>query len=132
MSDVRVSQLKFEARLGVGSHGQIFRASDAQGKHYAVKVLSRDDSDTNIEICALRRAQGHKNVIALEGPVEYSADSAFLVLEHCDTDLLEIIMASGSGLPVSDAQRYFAQLVKALRHCHHKGVFHGDLKVSLC
>ena len=93
-------------------------------------MLSRGDSDTNVEICALRRVQGHPNVIALLGPVEYSADSAFAVLEHCDTDLLEVAMGAESGLHIDVAQRYFAQLVKAVRHCHHKGVFHGDLKVS--
>ena len=119
---------------------------------HAVKVLSRDDGDTNIEIAALRRVQGHPNIIGLEGPVEYSSESAFVILEHCDTDLLEIVMASESGLPLEEvrypliysysaiqrvtriqlslqAQRYFAQLVKALRYCHHKGVCHGDLKV---
>lgn len=37
-------------------------------------------------------------------------------------------MASGSGLPLDKARRYFVQLVKGLRHCHHKGVCHGDLK----
>jgi serine/threonine protein kinase len=117
-------------RVGVGSRGQIFRATDSQGNVYAVKVLSREDSDTGVEICALRRVQGHPNVIGLRGPVEYSAASAFAVLDLCDTDMLEVVMSAGpSGLTISDAQMYFAQAVKALRHCHHKGVFHGDLKV---
>ena len=146
----RVSQLRFEvcflwrvfgkprryhpplhtqSRIGVGSHGQIFRATDQVGGVHVVKVLSRDDADTNIEVAALRRVQRHPNVISLEGPVEYSAESAFVILEHCDSDLLELVLASGGrGLPVELVQYYFAQLVKALRHCHHKGVCHGDLK----
>ena len=122
---LRVSQLRFEvsvgyrevepilvkicmyisdqSRIGVGSRGQIFRATDEAGGLHAVKVLPRDDGDTNIEIAALRRVQGHPNIITVEGPVEYSAESAFVILEHCETDLLEVVMASESGLPVEQA-----------------------------
>lgn len=126
----RSNKLKFVSRIGVGSRGSVFRATTSDGRTVAVKVLSRDDEDTSIEIAALTRVSPHPNIVALQGrTVEYTAGSAFLVLEFCDTDLLELIVAADGGhLDEETAAPYFAQLVRAVRHCHHHGVYHLDLK----
>ncbi|RYG41602.1 serine/threonine-protein kinase, partial [archaeon] len=122
-----------QKRIGVGSRGQVFQANSGDGKIVAVKVMNREDDETNVEITAISRLQPHPHIIAMLGSVEYSADSAFLVLEFCETDLLEVVTArGGEGLPEDVASAYFLQLVKALRHSHKRGVYHGDIKPENC
>lgn len=72
--------------------------------------MNRDDDETRIEIAALMRVQPHPHIVAVLANPEYSVDSAFLVLEFCDTDLLETIMAAESGLHEDTAARYFIQV----------------------
>jgi serine/threonine protein kinase len=117
-----------QTRIGVGSRGQIFKARTNEGQVVAVKVMNVDDDETRTETHALSKVTPHPHIVGMLGAVEYSADSAFLVLEFAETDLLEVIMSSKTGLTEAKASHYFAQLVKALNHCHHKKVFHGDLK----
>lgn len=74
------------------------------------QVMNRDDDETRIEIAALMRVQPHPHIIAVLANPEYSVDSAFLVLEFADTDLLEVIMATGHGLQEEAAARYFIQV----------------------
>ena len=127
---VRLAQLKLDELIGKGSRGQIFSAHDATGRAFAVKVMPRHDSDSVVEAACLSRvSNGHPNIIAVEGGgVENSNDSSFLVLERCDTDLLELVLATDGGLDEVVAARLYAQVVRAVRHCHRRGVFHGDIK----
>jgi hypothetical protein len=67
---VQLSELNFENRIGLGSRGQIFKASDGAGTIVAVKVMNRNDEETGTEITALTRVQGHVNIIAMRGAVE--------------------------------------------------------------
>jgi hypothetical protein len=78
--------------LGVGSRGQVWLMLTADGRTVAAKVVRREDADTNVEVVALQRVQPHANVLATVGRVEYTANEAFIFLELCDTDLLEVIV----------------------------------------
>jgi len=62
-----------------------------------MQVMNRDDDETALEITALTRVQPHPHIVTLMCPPEYSADSAFLVLEYCETDLLEVIVRAANG-----------------------------------
>lgn len=93
-------------------------------------MLDRDAPDTNVEIGALQRVQGHPNVIGLMGRVEYASDVAFIMLEYCEGgDLLETILAAPEQRLNEDmASFFFAQICRAVRHCHKNNIYHLDIK----
>jgi serine/threonine protein kinase len=111
-----------------------------------VQVMNRDDEETSVEVMALAKLQPHPNIVEVVGTAEYSCDSVFQILEFINKDLLTLIIETQSkrqqlaltqsqhagyevvgGLSEDVACGFFLQLVKAVRHCHRKHVYHGDI-----
>ena len=87
------------------------------------------------EIHNMGRVAGHRNVLELLSVLELLQDSKstlFLIIELVTGgELLDHIKARGSGNREASAlaeegaiQRYFAQLLSGLAHCHRRGVCH--------
>ena len=81
------------------------------------------------EIQALKRLEGHKNIIKMiEVILDEATGKAYLVMELFDMNLYEAIKDRKNYLKEPIIQWYSYQLLKAIEFTHKNGIFHRDLK----
>lgn len=134
-----LAEYKFEACLGEGAYGEVFRARrDLTGEVCAVKRSRRDASGCAVqafedEVRALGRLD-HPGVVAL---IEHfsDGDNDYLVEELCGgVCLLDFIAESEAELdgvpyvPEGASIDILRQCLAAVAHCHAEGFAHRDLK----
>jgi eukaryotic-like serine/threonine-protein kinase len=126
--------------IGSGPLGTVYRAKqNALGLDVAIKelkdifsyfsFLQRGDVLKRLkqELCA-QAAVRHPSVVAVLDQ-NLDAPKPYFVLEACKGSLREKIDgASGKGLPVPQAMRYFLQLAYGLRTAHLAGLTHHNVK----
>uniref|UniRef100_A0A8V5FYV9 Serine/threonine-protein kinase n=1 Tax=Melopsittacus undulatus TaxID=13146 RepID=A0A8V5FYV9_MELUD len=91
--------------------------------------LQRSGTRIPMEIAMMRRVRSdYSTIIQLLNWFELP-DSFLLVLEHPkpSQDLFELIRNRGF-VPESPAQGIFLQVLRAVQHCHSRGVLHRDIK----
>lgn len=137
----RGSTLQLKGILGTGAYGVVYSAFDHRtGTPYAVKALSKTNSHgepldhrqqdfQHREIRLHYAASAHPNIVSMHRIVE-DEDCTYVVLEYCpEGDLFSNITEKGryvgNDLEVRSA---FLQILDAVAHCHHYGIFHRDLK----
>lgn len=121
-------RFRLEERLGAGSHGEVWRATDLElGREVALKHTLATSDPANItrlqrESRVLARVN-HPNVVTVHDVV-------------CDSDHWWIVMEYARGrsladlgiLPIPQAARIGAQLAAGLEAVHAKGILHHDIK----
>ncbi|WFD07189.1 non-specific serine/threonine protein kinase [Malassezia vespertilionis] len=128
-----LGQYVLHQTLGVGSFGKVKLATHAlTGHRVAVKIINkRKISSMDIggrikrEIQFLRKLR-HAHIIKLYEVISTPSD-IIMVLEYAGGELFQYIVDNGR-LEVSEARRFFQQLVAAIDYCHKHKIAHRDLK----
>jgi serine/threonine protein kinase len=130
---VRVGEYDLGEKIGCGTFSTVKLARHRNsGQQYVAKIVSRAqnnvDQDIRREIAILRRVR-HDNIVRLIEILE-SPNNYYIILESVTGgDLCEHIIDNHEhGMPRSEVQRLFGQLVSGLATCHGVGVAHRDLK----
>lgn len=81
------------------------------------------------EIQALRRLQGHANIITLhEVLYDEPTGRLALVFELMDMNLYELIRGRRHYVSEEKVKTFMRSLLRALDHMHRNGIFHRDVK----
>ncbi|MFD8571319.1 serine/threonine-protein kinase [Streptomyces sp. NPDC059639] len=138
--NVRVigGRYRFEARIGRGGMGVVWRASDTLlGRQVAVKELGLDDSLSEDDARQqrermLREARAvaqlrHPNIIVVHDVVLHD-EHPYIVMELISGGSLADRIARQGPVDATEAARIGLALLGALRVAHAAGVLHRDLK----
>ena len=128
---------RLDAVLGVGGMAFVYRASDANGAQYAIKMLHPELSvRESIRKRFLREGRAatavkHPGVVAIIDEDVADDGAAFLVMELLEGSSLEALAdRRGGRLPVQLACAVLDQILDVLVLAHAGGVIHRDLKPS--
>src|SRR5579872_782201 len=116
--------------IGEGGMGVVYRARDTNlNRDVAIKVLPELfalDADRLVRF--KREAQvlaslNHPNIAAI-----YGIEGNALVMELVEGEDLSTLIASTSGIPITDVLAIARQIAEALEAAHEQGIVHRDLK----
>jgi len=123
--------------LGEGTYGEVFLGRERNdGKLYALKRLRMEREAYGFPITALReiqtlRAVRHPNIVRLfDVAVGHKMDSVFLVFEHCQNDLANVIDTVRSPFSEGELKTILYGLLKAVKYLHDRWIIHRDIKMS--
>lgn len=143
---IDAGRLKLVKVLGEGAYGVVYHAveqhegaggssSKTSSQEFAVKVLTKVDSQSPVgqcqsrEIVAHKIASDHPGIITLHDVVEDDW-FIFLVLDYCPGGDLNNAVVERQVFCQNDAliKSVFVQILDAVQSIHDKGIYHRDLK----
>lgn len=126
--------------LNHGSFGMVFVARDNRtGSLVAIKCLTKTCAasacqsgfavdDRSEELAIHARIGYHRNIVNLICSFDTSTH-VYLVLEFCSNgDLYEAIRLGKGPKETEHVRDFMLQLVDAVQHIHHRGIYHRDIK----
>ena len=122
-------------RLGEGGMGCVYRANHVlMDKHVAIKLIHSELA--HMEAVAKRNERAARSTSRLTSPHCISVTDfgrmprgeLYLVMELLEGEELSKRLQRLGRLPVAEALRLTAQILKGLAHAHQQGVIHRDLK----
>ncbi|CAL1392181.1 unnamed protein product [Linum trigynum] len=124
-------------KIGQGTYSSVFKAREVEtGRMVALKKVRFDNYQPESirfmarEILILRRLD-HPNIIKLEGIITSRLSSSiYLVFEYMEHDLAGLSSSPEINLTEPQIKCYMKQLLRAVEHCHLRGVMHRDIKMS--
>ncbi|MHC5108471.1 MAG: serine/threonine-protein kinase [Planctomycetota bacterium] len=126
----RISNYLLEAKLGIGSFGEVWRARHhVFDDRVAIKVPTdpqyvRNLQHEGIAIHGLR----HPNIVRAIDMDPYG-DPPYLIMELVEgPSLRDVINRYGTALPIPSAVTILSGLLTALHVAHEQGVIHRDIK----
>jgi serine/threonine protein kinase/tetratricopeptide (TPR) repeat protein len=121
-------------KLGSGGMGDVYVAEDTKlNRRVALKFLRPDINDARgNRVRILREARAaaalnHPNIVHLYS-VEEVDDLVFITMELVTGRSLRQLLATGTGLPLTQTISLAAQIAEALACAHDAGIVHRDLK----
>ena len=123
-------------KLGEGSMGAVFLATQTGGKRWALKFLTVDGHDAEATDRFLREARVASQLASdhLVQVVDFGVDRAsgllFLVMPIVQGGDLEALLGQVGALPPVVAVRIAMQAAEGMAAAHATGVIHRDLKPS--
>lgn len=99
---------------------------DGLAELQTLRLLSATASDAAVDGRRDRRFV----LTLLEDFVDWRTDSHCLVFDYCARGELFSRLEDAGALPLDTARRYFAQVARALRFMHARGVAHRDLSLE--
>lgn len=129
-----VGSYRLDELLGLGSHATVHLATHLpSGRRVAVKVIDilhpphRTRAYSEAE--ALRLLKWEKHIVGVEGLHE-SARHLYIFMEWMEGGDLATHLNRFGPLEEDKARGYFAQLLRAIRACHERGIAHHDVKLE--
>jgi serine/threonine protein kinase len=129
-----------ESVLGRGAMGMVYLARDRRiGRRVALKTVHvdekfDDDSEANEFYKRLQReaelggALQHPNIVTLYEPGYEKDVIAWLATEYVDGESLRDRLRKRKPLPLREAMRIGADILRGLSYAHAKGIIHRDIK----
>eukprot|EP00929_Paragymnodinium_shiwhaense_P040726 TRINITY_DN21220_c0_g1_i1.p1 TRINITY_DN21220_c0_g1~~TRINITY_DN21220_c0_g1_i1.p1 ORF type:complete len:574 (+),score=149.03 TRINITY_DN21220_c0_g1_i1:121-1842(+) len=122
-------------KVGVGAYGAVFMAENLVTKEIcAVKVTTRkeDPQFGGFPVSLLReivilRSLKHDNIVQLHELAQTSSGDTLMVMEYCQSSLLELLNSRKHDLSFSEVKYIIRQVLDATRHMHERGILHRDL-----
>ena len=142
-SENSIGPYDIERVVGRGSMGMVFLARDRRiGRHVALKKVhfpSNTGSDDTASAEFYRRLQReaevcgslqHRNLVMLYEAGYEGERISYLAMEFVDGETLLALIkrARPSPLPVDQALRIAADILRGLAYAHAKGIIHRDIK----
>lgn len=125
---------EIQSVLGIGGMAVVYKAFDHKlGRSVAIKVLRDDaamDDESRRRFHTEYQAVGmlsHPNIRAVYDVVA-SGDTEYIVMEYVDGINLKQYLKKKGRLSWKEALHFAAQIARALRHAHGKGIVHMDIK----
>jgi serine/threonine protein kinase len=117
--------------LGHGGQASVYRAEDAEGQSYAVKVPRQELLERLIREAQILFHLDHPRVVRII-TADVKGSPPYLVTEHLSGGTLaEVLDAVPEGqLPPERVRELGLAVLEALSYAHEKGVIHRDLKPS--
>ena len=136
-----VDKYKKENRIGEGTYGIVYRASQKSTlKQFALKKIRLDPQDNEgLPISSLREISllsklSHKNIVSvIETVVGDSLLDIFLVMEYCNQDmayLLDSMHSKNLFFKPPEVKSLLSQLLNGINFLHSNFIIHRDLKMS--
>eukprot|EP00667_Euglena_gracilis_P012457 EG_transcript_12795 len=120
-------------KIGEGTYGVVYKAEDTQtGRIIALKKIRLETEDEGVpstairEISILKELQ-HPNIVGLTDVISH-AKKLYLVFEHLDQDLKQLMNKRKQGLSGQTLKSYLFQVLDGVLYCHTHRVIHRDLK----
>jgi cyclin-dependent kinase 9 len=138
-----ISHYKVIAKIGSGTHGEVFKAKDEDGRPVALKKILMQKETQGFPITAIREIKllqelKHDNIVDLveicrsrssQSPCCLPGiDTFFLVMEFCDHDLAGLIANRKLKFSLGEIKKVMYQLFNGLYHIHQNRIVHRDMK----
>ncbi|MCB0328839.1 MAG: serine/threonine protein kinase [Bdellovibrionales bacterium] len=127
---------RLERRIGEGSYGQVFEATDTHvGSRVAIKIIRPEKLIEERDRIRLEREIKHCSQIESDYVAKLlslisSSESIVLVLELVQGKSLYAYLSSGVQFSVKEATNFGRQIAHGLLAIHQAGVIHRDLKLE--
>ena len=125
-----VSNYRIEAKLGGGTFGSVFLATDTVlERPVALKLLhaeKKSDFESLLAEARAAAALNHPNVATIYA-VDTSEGVPLIAMEFLAGQPLDKLLAAGP-LPAEQARAIGRQIAAGLSAAHSRGIVHGDLK----
>jgi alkyl hydroperoxide reductase subunit AhpC/predicted Ser/Thr protein kinase len=125
-----IGHYRFEAQVGTGTFGAVFRATDLTlERTVALKVLRSDAPGGTTALLAEARvaaALNHPNICTIH-TVDVFDGVSMIVMEYLEGQALSKLLKRG-GLPLERAAAIGAGIAEGMAAAHARGIVHGDLK----
>ncbi|XP_019873568.1 cyclin-dependent kinase 4 [Aethina tumida] len=127
-------------KLGSGSYGTVYKATNTNGELVALKNVTIEVEDNGIPTTALREIAllkklsifNHDNIIKFIdvafGQVCNRKIELYMVMEYCSGDLTSLMRAHPSGLRELEIRVIVREILRGLNVLHTNRIIHRDLK----
>jgi eukaryotic-like serine/threonine-protein kinase len=129
MTPESIAHYKISSKLGEGSMGEVYRATDSKlGREVAIKLIPEDFARDATRMARFtREAQvlaslNHPNIAAI-----YGVEDRALIMELVEGQTLSDRIKQGA-IPIDEALDIARQIADGLEAAHDKGIVHRDLK----
>mmetsp|Transcript_24026 Transcript_24026/g.55474 ORF Transcript_24026/g.55474 Transcript_24026/m.55474 type:complete len:692 (-) Transcript_24026:157-2232(-) len=137
-----IGDFTFQAELGKGAFGQVFKSAHPRHGVAAVKVVAKATiknatrvADLDRELTIMRFVSPHPNIVGAQ-QVLHAKRNIFIVMDYAGEMHLHAFTKAhlkqngGDTLPVEVIERFGRQEIAALGHLHAQLVCHRDVKPS--
>ncbi|MDH3593055.1 MAG: protein kinase [Planctomycetota bacterium] len=124
------------SRLGRGGQSVVYEATEhGRDRHVALKMLSHAlvfrprSREAFRREAALIESFDHPHIVHMLGRFK-AFSTFFIVMEFCDGDSLDVILARRGRIGPATVRHIVGQLASALAYAHERNIVHRDLKPS--